>query len=79
MGLVVKNKAKKDVQHEIEEFFSEVGLKTIQFHNNNIFNSQNPEKNSDFTDWLWKFMEDYKRKNVDKLNREKKTEGNERF
>ena len=79
MGLVVKNKAKKDVQHEIEEFFSEVGLKTIQFHNNHIFNSQNPEKNSDFTDWLWKFMEDYKRKNVDKLNREKKTEGNERF
>jgi len=31
---------------------------------------ENPEKNSDFTDWLWKFLEDYKRKNSDRLNKE---------
>ena len=41
---MVKNKAKKDVQHEIEEFFSEVGLKAIKFHKNHIFYSESWKK-----------------------------------
>lgn len=34
---------------------------------------EKPGKNSDFTNWLWKFLEDYKKKNIDKLNNDSKT------
>ena len=74
MGLVVKNKAKKDVQQEIEEFFSEVGLETIKSYKNHIFYSESWKKFR----FHWLAMEIHGRLQTKKRGQIKQREENRR-
>lgn len=64
-----KIKVKKKYNRILKSFFLKFNLIFFEI----IVFLEKPGKNSDFTNWLWKFLEDYKKKNIDKLNNDSKT------